>query len=386
MKVGFVNYPRQYKAIKPEIDEAMQRCLSNGDLIYRQDLIDFERDFAKLHGCKYGISTGSCTGAMFIALKALGIGPGDEVITVAHTYVATVDVIKACGATPILVDVNESDMLMNVDLVEKAVTCKTRAIMPVHLNGAMCDMYEISNLAKIHKIHIVEDAAQAPMASRDGIMPGQLSDVACFSFYPAKVLGSYGEGGMAITDSAHLADELYLLRDHGETPGYTLLDKVLHRPKDHEIYLWGYNTILDNITAAVLNVKMKYLKGWIKRRKEISGIYVKSSLGDLYPKFICPQMTHYRNFSHVYDVWQNYVIRTENRDALQKHLESKGIETLVSWRIPLHKQPALMQELGHFHLPVTEEISRTCLSLPMYPELTDDEVNYVIESVRSFFE
>ena len=180
--VPFVNYPRQYQAIKPEVDEAMQRCLSNGDLIYRQDLIDFERAFAKLHGCKYGISTGSCTGAMFIALKALGIGPGDEVITVAHTYVATVDVIKACGATPILVDVNESDMLMNVDLVEKAVTCKTKAVIPVHLNGAMCDMKALRYHADYADFHIIEDSAQAPMAKRDGIMPGQMSDVACFSF------------------------------------------------------------------------------------------------------------------------------------------------------------------------------------------------------------
>jgi len=380
--VPFVNYPRQYKAIKPEIDEAMQRCLSNGDLIYRKDLIDFENNFAQLHGCKYGISTGSCTGAMFIALKALGIGPGDEVITVAHTYVATVDVIKACGATPILVDVNKSDMLMDMNHVADSITQKTRCVMPVHLNGAMCNMGGLKNLQNDYDFAILEDAAQSPMAQRDGIMPGQMSDVACFSFYPAKVLGSYGEGGMAITNDWDIARELYLLRDHGEFPVY----KMMYTKRNHLIQGWGYNTILDNITAAVLNVKMKYLKGWIKRRKEISGIYVKSSLGDLYPKFICPQMTHYRNFSHVYDVWQNYVIRTENRDALQKHLESKGIETLVSWRIPLHKQPALMQELGHFHLPVTEEISRTCLSLPMYPELTDDEVNYVIESVRSFFE
>ncbi len=379
MKVGFVNYPRQYKAIKSEIDEAIQHCLSNGDLIFRQDTIDFEKKFAKLHGCKYGISTGSCTGAMFIALKALGIGPGDEVITVAHTYVATVDVIKACGATPILVDVNESDMLMSMELAEQAIEehSNIRAVIPVHLNGAMCDMSVLRDMANYDDFLIIEDAAQAPTASRDGIMPGQMSDVACFSFYPAKVLGGYGEGGMAITNSIDIAAEFYLLRDHGESPGYnTKLDKALNSSKDHKIHMWGYNTILDNITAAVLNVKLKYLKGWISRRWELDQKYAYGLMNSNGLK---------RPDRRLGDVIQNFVIRTENRDALQKHLESKGIETLISWPIPLHKQPALT-ELHQFNLPVTEEISRTCLSLPMYPELTDEEVDYVIESVRSFFE
>ena len=381
-KVGFVNYPRQYQAIKEEVDNAIQWCLSNGDLIFRQDLIDFERDFANLHNCRYGIGTGSCTGAMFIALKALGIGPGDEVITVAHTYVATVDVIKACGATPILVDVNESDMLMNMDLVEQAITRNTKAVMPVHLNGAMCDMKKLGEL-RDHQFYIIEDAAQAPMAQRDGIKPGQMSDVACFSFYPAKVLGWYGEGGMAITNNHNLAHSLYLLRDHGEHPGYFYTENLVGQfaKRSHKINLWGYNTILDNIAAAVLNVKLKYLGGWIERRCSIA-LYYENHLIDI------PQVK--KSFKWISDnicnVYQNYVIRCENRDELQKHLESKGIETLVSWRIPLHKQPALHEDLGHFHLPVTEEISRTCLSLPMYPELTYKEVNYVIESVRSFFE
>jgi len=370
MKVGFVNYPRQYRAIRPAIDNAIHHCLSNGDLMFRQDLIDFEKKFAELHGCQYGIGTGSCTGAMFITLKALGIGPGDEVITVAHTYVATVDVIKACGAIPILVDVNESDMLMDMDLVEQAIDAHSnvKAIMPVHLNGAMCDMTALQQFG----IPIIEDAAQSPLAERDGAGPGDLSDAACFSFYPAKVLGGYGEGGMVITDSYELAESLYLLRDHGEAPGY-----AMGLPKDHLIHRWGYNTILDNIDAAILNVKLKRLGGWIARRIIIAHQY-NTGLDDYV--FLLPD---FRNRCD--DVWQNYVIRTENRDELQKHLESKGIETLVSWRIPLHKQPALMQDLGHFSLPVTEEISRTCLSLPMYPELTDEEVDFVIESIRDYF-
>ena len=319
MKVNFVNYPRQYKAIRPAIDNAIHRCLSNGDLIYRKDLIDFERDFAQLHGCKYGISTGSCTGAMFIALKALGIGPGDEVITVAHTYVATVDVIKACGATPILVDVNESDMLMDMFHVEDSITPKTRCVMPVHLNGAMCNMVKLRNLQIEYDFAILEDAAQAPMAERDGIMPGQMSDAACFSFYPAKVLGSYGEGGMAITNTMDIAAELYLLRDHGESPGYnTELDKALNSQKDHKIHMWGYNTILDNITAAVLNVKLKYLEENVDERRKIAQQYDRGFIG--YPvKVPHPPMFTY------FSVFQNYVIRTENRDELQKHLESKGI-------------------------------------------------------------
>lgn len=379
--VKFINYPKAYESIKSEIDSAIQRCLSTGDLIFRQDLIDFEQKFAKLHGCKYGIGTGSCTGAMFITLKALGIGPGDEVITVAHTYVATVDVIKACGATPVLVDVNESDMLMDVELVEQAITRKTKAVIPVHLNGAMCDMKALRALCD-HRFFLIEDAAQSPLAQRDGIMPGQLSDAACFSFYPAKVLGGYGEGGMVITNNDKLQQKLYLLRDHGESPGYfhtPKLDCQFSKRSHKTIECWGYNTILDNIDAAVLNVKLKYLEGWIKRRRKLAHRY-DGTLCDLPINLQQPPEVVDR-----FDVFQNYVIRCENRNVLQAYLESKGIETMVSWPIPLHKQPALT-ELHQFNLPVTEEISRTCLSLPMYPELMDEEVEYVIENTRLFFE
>jgi dTDP-4-amino-4,6-dideoxygalactose transaminase len=211
---------------------------------------------------------------------------------------------------------------------------------------------------------------------RDGVKPGMLSDVACFSFYPAKVLGCYGEGGMAICDNDYLAEVLYLLRDHGEAPGYPPLDE-----RDHKIEMWGYNTILDNIQAAVLNVKLNHLDDWTDKRREISTKY------DLaFYELPNIKMPDDEMVGDKHSVWQNFVIRTPKRNELRDYLTKNGIETLISWPIPLHKHEALRTELGKYYLPVTEEISRTCLSLPLYPELTDREVDYVIQSVREFFE
>jgi len=387
MKVPFINYPRAYQLLKPEIDQAIQGCLERGDLIYRDDLIKFEKDFAEFCGCKYGISTGSCTGAMFIALKALGIGPGDEVITVSHTYIATIDVIVACGATPVLVDITD-DYTMDMYQLEKTITASTKAIIPVHLNGRMCDMKYLSHIKKLRpEIAIIQDAAQAVGAKYMGEPCGFWSDISCFSFYPAKILGSYGEGGMVVADNEALATLMYMLRDHGEWPGYP-------NSKNTKgiIFGWGYNTILDNIQAAVLNVKMKYLEGYIERRREIAGMYTNSILWDLYPDIILSERYHLRDGKHN-DVFQNYVIRVSGatdygqhpskRDELAKHLADNGIETMVKDRIPNHKQKGL--GLDNFHLPMTEQISNEVLSLPMYPELTDEEVEYVIDKVREFF-
>ena len=383
--VPFVNYPRMHRNHHTEYESAICGCLHSGDLLFRSDLIKFENNFAQYCGCKYGIGTGSCSNALFLSLKALGIGPGDEVITIAHTFVATVDAIISCGATPILVDVNESDMLMDMDKAAQAMTSRTKAIIPVHLNGRMCDMdkWKENDVAD-QRIHIIEDAAQAPGASLCGRRAGSWGVLGCFSFYPAKVLGSFGDGGMITTNDKPLYETLLHLRSHGEPPPY------LCRNPNKEIRMWGHHSRLDNVAAAYLNVKMKYLNDCIYWRRAHTDSYNHGLDG-----FPITLPSGLRVSSR--DVYQNYVIRldsTGTRDSLKAHLESRGVETLISWPIPLHKQPwpiplhkqpALQADIGHFDLPVTERISKTCLSLPLYPELTDEEIRYVIRAVRSYF-
>ena len=373
-KVPFVNYPLQYKKIKKEIDKAIFGCLNRGDLIFRQDTVGFERNFAKFVGAKYGISCDSCTGAMFLSLAALGIGKGDEVITVSHTYVATIDVIWHIGATPVLVDIGD-DMEMDIDLVEKAITKKTKAIIPVHLDGRMVDMNKLMKIAKKHNLYVVEDAAQAAGAKFNGKPAGSWGITGCFSFYPAKILGSYGDGGMVVTSNKKLAEKLYLLRDHGEKPSY------LRTPKDQDkIAFFGYNSLLDNIQAAVLNIKLKHLPAWITRRRKIAEIYHKNLINVLQVKLPVPPNSDKRYF----DVFQNYVIRVKARDELRNYLAKKGVETLAKWVIPNHKQKGL-KILNKFKLPKTEQVSKEVISLPMYPELTNEQVEYAAKVVREFY-
>lgn len=365
-KVPFVFYTREDNLFGKEIRKTQTRCEKNGDFVYRKAIVDFERNLAKFCGTKYAVSTGSCTGAMFISLKAVGIGQGDEVITVGHTYIATIDVIIAAGAKPILVDVQD-DFNINPELIEKAITTKTKAILVVHLNGRMADMQPIMDIAKRHKLLVFEDAAQALGASYNGKMSGSFGLTGSFSFYPAKVLGSHGEGGALVTNSKKIADLCFLLRDHGEEPSYRSNGKK-------EIKCWGYNTIMDNKTAAILNVKMKYFPEWIKRRREIAIRYSVELLNVVRNPPYLPEE----------DVMQNYVIRIFERDALKKYLENHGIETLISWRTPNHRQPAL-KEIHGFNLPYTDKLSKEVLSLPIHPLMRASEVAYVIRRVREFF-
>ena len=383
-RIPFVNYPRAYKKIKPEIDDALLGCLERGDLVYRQDLIDFEKNFAAYCGCKHGIGTGSCTGAMYLCLRVINVFLR-EVITVSHTYIATIDSIVHAGGIPVLIDVDYDTMNMDVDQLERAITPQTQAIMPVHLNGRMCEMDRIMEIAERYKLYVIEDAAQAAGAEYKWKMAGSWGHFGCFSFYPAKILGSYGEGGMIVTNDDEMASKLYLLRDHGEWPHY------LPGGKKGEIYGWGYNSILDNIQAAVLNVKLRYLP---ETKGERQGIADKYSAGfreiEMANCIAQPYGTMFKApdddpfDTDLADIFQNYVIKIKKRDKLKNYLTQRGIETLISWATPNHKQKGL-PDLHHFKLPVTEQISNEVLSLPMHPELTDPEVEYIVEAVRSFF-
>jgi dTDP-4-amino-4,6-dideoxygalactose transaminase len=363
-KVPFVNYPLQYQNIKEEIDSAFKRIMESGDLIYRYDLVKFEMDIANYAGKKYGVGTDSCTGALFLSLYANNIGPGDEVITVDHTYIATIDVIVHCGAKPVLIDVRD-DFNMNPELIELAITENTKAIIPVHLNGRCCEMDKIMDIAKKHNLIVIEDAAQSLGARYKNKPAGSFGKTSCFSFYPAKILGSYGEGGMLCINDLNLAEKLYLLRDHGETPSY-LKTEEQKKSKNSIISFYGFNSILDNLQAAFLNVKFKHFSDWVRRRREIADFYNKglSGIGDL---ILPPPPTEKGDY---FDVFQNYVIRTKKRYFLVKYLEENGIEILIKWGIPNFRQESLVN-LHSFNLQKTEQIAKEVISLPIYPELTD---------------
>lgn len=378
-KVPFINYPLQYEKIKEEINKTFYRIMESGDLIYRPDTVKLEQDIASSVGKKYGISTGSCTGALFLSLYANGIGPGDEVITVDHTYIATIDTIIRSGAKPVLVDVRD-DFNMDPNLIEGAITERTKAIIPVHLNGRCCEMDKIMDIAEKHNLIVIEDAAQALGCKHNNKPAGSFGKTSCFSFYPAKILGSYGEGGMVCVDDKELADKLYLLRDHGEKPSYLKTEEE-KEGKDSVIAFYGFNSILDNLQAAFLNIKLKHFPEWIERRREIARIY-EEGLSEISDLILPPSPVQSDSY---FDVFQNYVIRAENRDSLVGHLENQGIEVLVKWAVPNYRQKGL-EDLHDFNLPKTDQISKEVISLPMYPELTNEQVKYVVESIRNFFE
>ena len=365
-KVPFVNYSDHYHSIEKELDLAIKEVLSHGDLILREQLGKFEENMANFIGTKHTIGVSSGTDALILSLKAAGIGTGDELITVAHTFVATLASIIHCGATPVLIDVAD-DYNMDVNLLESAITPKTRAVIPVHLNGRVCDMPKIMAICKKHDLIVIEDDAQALGAKVGGKRSGTFGLSACFSFYPAKMLGSAGDGGLVATDSDEIATRVRLLRSHGT-------DRATG-----DILCYGFTNRLDNLQAAILDVKIKYLNRWIERRRELAALYEKglSALSQI--KTPPPPEPDSRYF----DVYQNYVIRTAERDKLVNHLRERGVETLISWQIPNHKHPAL--GLNHFNLPKTEAISREVISLPMYPELSNEQVEFVIESVHSFY-
>jgi len=365
IKVPFVGYKIQYNNLKNEIDSAMQDVLKRGDLILRKDTDEFEKSLADFVGTKYAIGLNSGTDALFLSLLALEIKKGDEVITVSHTFVASISTIVQAGATPVLVDVKE-DMEMDADKLEQAITEKTKAIIAVHLNGRMSDMEKIMEIAKRHNILVIEDAAQALGAELNGKRAGSIGITGCFSFYPAKILGCYGDGGGLTTNSEEVYEKIKLLRDHGQKT-------------KTEILCFGWNSRLDNLQAAILNVRIKYLSDWIKRRREIAKIY-KSGLSGIKEIKFPPAPDSDANY---FDVFQNYVLRAQKRDELFNFLKENGVETLIKDPIANHNQKGL--NLSHFHLPISEQLAKEVISLPMYPELTDEQINYTISTVRDFY-
>ncbi|MFH1656250.1 MAG: DegT/DnrJ/EryC1/StrS family aminotransferase [Candidatus Nealsonbacteria bacterium] len=365
MKVSFVGYKIQYQNLKEEIDSAIHRVLENGDLILRQDVEDFEKTLADFVGAKYAVSLNSGTDALFLTLKALGICEGDEVITVSHTFVASISTIVQSGAKPVLIEVGE-DFVMDTNELEKAITSKTKAIIPVYLNGRMCNMDEVMDIAKKHNLYVIEDSAQALGASFNGKKAGSIGITGCFSFYPAKILGCYGDGGAITTNNFEIAQKIILLRDHGQKT-------------KTDIACFGWNSRLDNLQAGILNVRIKYLSQWIERRRKIADMYNKGLLNIKGVEL--PPSTN--SDERYYDVFQNYVLRVKNRDKLFNFLKDKGVETLIKDPIPNHWHKGL--NLSHFKLEFSEQLAKEVISLPIYPELTNEQVNYTISCVKEFF-
>jgi dTDP-4-amino-4,6-dideoxygalactose transaminase len=363
-KVGFVNYPRQYQQHKKEFDGVFEEIMSGGDFILRRHLGEFEKRIAAYVGTKYAIGVNTGTDALYLSAHALGFGPGDEVITVAHTFVSTVGAIVQCGAKPILIDITD-DFNMDVNQIETAITSKTKGIIPVHLNGHACNMEKIMKIAEKYHLKVIEDAAQALGAEFKGKRCASFGDTGIFSFYPAKVLGTAGDGGMVCTNDGDLARKIKAFRDNGRVDSVDVVE------------CFGWCTRLDNLHAAILNMKFNYFGQWVERRRAVAKMYQEGLSG--IPGLLLPL----RSDGDYFDVYQNYVIRCKKRDELLAHLQKSGIEVLVSWRMPMHKQKAL--GLDRFKLPMTERISSEVISLPMYPELTDEEVEFVIEATRKYF-
>ena len=369
-KVPFVDFPAHYhRELEREILATVRDVLLRGDFVLRGDLKRFEDNMASLLKVRHVVGVGSGTDALNLALRAAGLGPGDEVITTPFTCMATISAIVHCGAKPILIDIGD-DYNMDVEQVEAAISPQTRAILPIHLNGRSCDMKRLMDIADKHDLMVIEDAAQAIGASFDGQKVGTFGLAGCFSVYPMKMFGATGDGGFVTTNDEAIDKRLRNLRDLGQ-------DR-----ETGDILYHGFSSRLDNIQAAILNVKLKYLPQWIERRREVAALYHKS-LSDLpHLKLPPPPDTQGRYF----DVFQNYVVRAEERDRLVAYLEESGIETLTSWYLskPLHHHKAL--NLGHFHLPNTEQFAKEAISLPLNSEISDEQVEYVVKSILSFYQ
>ena len=363
--IPLVDLKAQYLSLKPEIDQAIQRVIDNTDFILGKEVELFEKEFASFSRARYGIGVASGTDALHLSLLALGIGSGDEVITAANTFVATVLAINYAGAQPVLVDIDQENYNMDPSLIKQAVTKKTKAIIPVHLFGQPADMGSIMKIAKEHNLKVIEDACQAHGTEYKGSRAGSIGDIGCSSFYPGKNLGAYGDGGMVLTNSEKIAQRIRMLRNYGSQVKYY-----------HEFK--GFNSRLDTIQAAILRVKLKRLNKWTEERRRHAKRYNELLKG---MEVVTPREEDYAK--HVYHL---YIIRIKERDRLLKYLKSKGIFAGIHYPIPIHLLNAY-RDLGYKRrdFPVTEQIAKEIISLPIYPELKEDEIKYIVNNIKAFY-
>jgi len=359
--IPFIDFKTEYAEISEEITETVQKVLKSGWFILGEEVKRFEEDFSKYIGTKYSVGVNSGSDALFLALKVLGIGEGDEVITVSHTFISTVDAIMRNGARPVFVDIEPDTYCIDVSKIEKKITNKTKAILPVHLYGHPADMEPIMKLAEKYNLFVIEDACQAHGAEYKGKKVGSIGDLGCFSFYAVKNLGAYGDGGIVVTNDKELAEKLKKFRNYGSSQKY------------HQDFI-GINSRLDEIQAAILRVKLKYLEEWNKKRRIVANTYNNQlkNTGIILPIE--------RNFAkHVYHL---YVIRCKNRDMLQQYLQKNGIQTQIHYPIPVHRQKAYLR-LGHDScLTITENVCNEILSLPMHPWISEEEISQIVKVIK----
>lgn len=362
--IPFVDLKTQYGSIKDEINEAVMRTLDSGQFVLGSEVAAFEKEFAEFCGTSHAVAVNSGTSALHLALLAAGIGPGDEVITVSFTFVATTAAILYTGATPVFVDIDPLSYTMDVSRIEERITGRTKAVLPVHIHGQPADMDPIVAIARRHGLIVIEDAAQAHGAEYKGKKAGGIGDMGCFSFYPGKNLGAYGEGGIVVTNSPAYDRTIRMLRDWGQAEKY------------HHV-LRGFNYRMEGIQGAILRVKLRYLEQWTALRKERAEMYGRLLEGAGMRMPVAVPSTE-----HVYHV---YAIRAADRDGLQKHLQENQVQTNIHYPVPVHLQKAYaINGYREGDLPVTEQVSRETLSLPMYPELSTEQQTFVAGKIISF--
>jgi dTDP-4-amino-4,6-dideoxygalactose transaminase len=365
MMIPFVDLRAQYATIQREVDEALHNVVANADFILGKDVELFEQEFARFCNADYAVGVDSGTSALELALRAYGLGEGVEVITVSHTFIATVAAISYTGARPVLVDIDQDTYNIDPARIEAAITSRTRAIVPVHLYGQACDLDPVLEIARKHKLIVIEDACQSHGARYKGNPVGALGDAGCFSFYPGKNLGAYGDGGIIVTNSREVSERLKLLRNYGQ-------------PEKYQHTIMGYNRRLDSLQAAVLRAKLRHLDQWNASRQRAAKRY------DELLKDVASIRTPYaaEESSHVYHL---YVIQHPERDRLLSYLRDQGVQAGLHYPTPVHLQPCY-ENLGMpvGSLPTTEEIASRVISLPMFAEITDEQIEHVCDSIKSF--
>jgi dTDP-4-amino-4,6-dideoxygalactose transaminase len=372
MKVPFLDLKAQYESIKDEISEAIQQVLDSCAFAGGPFVEEFEKNFAKLCDCKHAVGVGSGTEALWMALLALGVGPGDEVITVPNTFIATAEAITFCGATPVFVDIDEKTYTMDPQKLEdylkfrnpkSKIQNRPKAVIPVHLFGQMADMDPIMEIARSHNLFVVEDACQAHAAEYKGRRAGSIGHAGCFSFYPGKNLGAYGEAGAIVTNNSELKEKMAMFRDHGQSKKYY-----------HNMI--GWNARMDGFQGAVLNVKLKHLDSWTETRRKNAKIY--NDLLSHLDGLIVPHEAYYAK--HVYHV---YAIRVQIREKLMTALSEKDIYCGIHYPVPVHLQDAYDSiGLKNGSCPVAEKCAEEYVSLPMFPELDDEQIEYVAQEIK----
>lgn len=360
--IPLVDLRAQYATIKAEIDDAIAEVIADSAFIGGRHLLAFEADFAAFCDAAACVGVGNGTDALYLALRALGVGRGDEVVTVAYTFVATVESIGMTGAKPVFVDIDESTLLLDPAKLESAITPNTKAIVAVHLYGHPCDMDAVCSVAKAHGLLVVEDAAQAHGARWHGRRVGGIGDVACFSFYPSKNLGAFGDAGAVVSNDAELVERIRMLANHGRRGRYL-----------HDIE--GVNSRLDGLQAAILRVKLRHLDSWNHARRDRADRYLRQLAGlDLALPVIQPDTE---------PVWHQFVVRTADRDQLAAVLKAAGIATGFHYAVTLHCQPAYAHlGMPPGGLPVTDRAAAGVLSLPIYAELADEQIDLIVDTIR----